>query len=95
MFRITKVFEDDSTEIFRIEGQVTDEGIANWIGEIELIKKNNSRTLILDFVHVWFISTKAVQALMEILSDRCYVMNCGIEVRNVLYASGMSSRMLG
>ena len=95
MFRITKAFENDGTEIFRIEGQVSDEVVADWIREIELVKKNSSRTVILDFAHVWFISTKAVQALMDVLSDQCLVMNCGMELRNVLYVSGMSSRMLG
>ena len=95
MFRITKTFENEATEIFQIEGQVSDETAGEWSREIELLKKDNARTVILDFAHVWFISNKGVEALRGILSDSCYVMNCGMEVRNVLYMSGMSSRMLG
>lgn len=95
MFRITKAFENESTEIFRIEGQVSDEITGDWVREIEMLKNDNSRTVILDFAHVWFMSTNAVQALIGLLTDTCYVMNCGMEIRNVLYVSGLSSRMLG
>lgn len=95
MFRITKAFANETTEIFRIEGQVPDEIVGDWIAEIERLKKNDSRTVILDFAQVWFISAGAVQALMDVLTDRFYLMNCGMEIRNVLYVSGMSSRMLG
>jgi anti-anti-sigma regulatory factor len=95
MFRITKAYENDATEIFRIEGQVSDENMAEWIQEIEVIKQSNGRAIILDLAHVWFISAKAVQALMGILSEHCYVNNCGMEVRNVFHVSGMSERMLG
>jgi anti-anti-sigma regulatory factor len=95
MFRITKAFANETTEIFRIEGQVSDDYIGDWITEIDLLKKDHSRTVILDFAQVWFISTKAVQALMGALTDQCYVMNCGMEIRNILYVSGLSSRMLG
>jgi len=95
MFRITKAFENEATEIFRIEGQVSDENLSEWIREIERIKSRNHRAVILDFAQVWFMSPRAVQAVMANLSDRTYVMNCGMELRNVLHVSGMSQRMLG
>lgn len=94
MFRITKAFDNESTEIFRIEGQVSDESLQEWIQEIALLRPANGRTVILDFAQVWFISTKAVVALIDNLSDHCYVMNCGMELRNVLHVSGFSERML-
>jgi len=95
MFRITKTYENASTQIFRIEGQVSDDNLEEWIREIEVLKSSSSSAVILDFAQVWFMSTKAVQALMGVLSEDCFVMNCGMELRNVLHVSGMSDRMLG
>jgi anti-anti-sigma regulatory factor len=94
MFRITKAYENDSTEIFRIEGQVTDDALQEWIHAIALLQPTDSKAVILDFAQVWFMSTKAVEALIRVLDDRSYVMNCGMELRNVLHVSGLSEKML-
>ncbi|MCI0414659.1 hypothetical protein L0222_17925 [bacterium] len=94
MFRISKTFENDATQIFRIEGKITEEHVAEWRNEMSLIQSHNGRHVILDFAQVWFICFKAVEALAQLMNDRIFILNCGMEVRNVLYASGLSARML-
>ncbi len=94
MFRITKTFENEATVIFRIEGKITDENLSEWDQEIKSIRFLNGHHVILDFAQVWHISSKAVDVLMKLLTDRVYILNCGMEVRNVLHASGLSARML-
>ena len=94
MFRISKAYENEATQIFRIEGKITDENLAVWRQEILSLQPHNGRHVILDFAQVWFISIKGVEVLMKLLTDRVYVLNCGMEVRNVLHASGLSGRML-
>jgi anti-anti-sigma factor len=94
MFRITKAFENEATEIFRIEGKITDENLSEWSREINSIRSENGRHVILDLGQVWFISSRAVEALIERLSDEMYILNCGMEMRNILHASGLSAKML-
>ena len=94
MFRISKAFENDSVEILRIEGKITEENLAEWNRQISLLNTNEGRQIILDFAQVWFISFKAVEVLIHFLNDHIFILNCGMEVRNVLHASGLSARML-
>lgn len=94
MFRITKVFENGSTSLYKIEGKVTDEILPAWIDEIERLSKLSDRDLILDFFGVWFISSKAVEFLLQSVSNGCYLLNCPMEVRNVFYSAGLSQQML-
>ena len=94
MFRISKAFQNQLTEIIRIEGKITDENLSDWNQEIQTITPSNGREVILDFAQVWFISPRAVETLLKLLSERVYILNCGMEVRNLLHASGLSSRML-
>jgi anti-anti-sigma regulatory factor len=94
MFRITKAFQNESTDIFRIEGKITDENLSEWNQQISSIQPEIGRHVILDFAQVWYISAGAVAVLMNLLSDHVYILNCGIEVRNVLHSSGLSARML-
>lgn len=94
MFRINRAFENQMTEIIRIEGKITDESLSDWNQAIAMIQSQDGREIILDFSQVWFISPKAVEALLSVLSDRTYILNCGMEVRNLLHASGLSGRML-
>lgn len=94
MFRINKAFENDSTEIFRIEGQITDETLSEWTREISMITAQNKRQIILDFAQVWFIASKGVEVLMNVLSERVFILNCSMEIRNVFHVSGLSERIL-
>jgi len=94
MLRITKVFENDATLIYKIEGKISDDNLAVWAQEMDALKKVMGRQTILDFCQVWFICTKGVEILVKGMSDNLYLLNCPMGVRNVLHAAGLSARML-
>ena len=95
MYRITKALENKSTLFYRIEGKVTDEALNEWTKEVIAMNQEKERQIILDFCGVWFMSGKAVEILINHLNNHVFILNCGMELRNVMYASGLSSRMLG
>jgi hypothetical protein len=94
MFRITKTFENSATRLYRIEGKVTDEGLSDWNRELNRIIFPRDRQVILDFCGVWFFCVKAVEILLNQITEDVFVVNCGMELRNVFHASGLSARML-
>jgi anti-anti-sigma regulatory factor len=94
MLRITKAFENDSTSIYKIEGKITQENLEVWAEELRVMQKLTGRQIILDFSQVWSICTKGVKVLVQSMPNELYVMNCPIEVRNVLHAAGLSARVL-
>jgi anti-anti-sigma factor len=94
MLRITKAFENDTTVIYKIEGKVTDETLDMWTKEIQDLKKVTQRQIILDLCQVWFIHAKAIKVLVESMSADIYLLNCSMEVRNLLHAAGLSKRVL-
>ena len=94
MFRITKAFENRSTFIFRIEGKVTDTTLPAWIAEINSFKQLEGRQVILDFCDLLSICPAALEALLKNITDDLFILNCGVEIRNLLHASGLAGRML-
>lgn len=94
MFRITKAFENEKTSIFKIEGKVTDESLEVWSREIRSLRNGVDRQTILDFCHVWFISSRAISVLIESVSDNLFLLNCPTEARNVLHSAGLAARMI-
>jgi len=94
MLRITKIFENPSLAIYKIEGKVTDESLEIWADELGALRKQADRMLILDFCQVWSISAKAIEILMVNLSKDMQVMNPSMEARNMLHAAGLSARVL-
>ena len=94
MFRITKIFDDSSLTIYRIEGKIGDESLQIWTDELHALPKPPGHKLILDFCHVWSIDGKAVEILMTSLSNDFQVMNPSMEIRNRLHAAGLSDRVL-
>ncbi len=94
MLRITKTFENDRTSIYKVEGKITEEILAVWTKELRALGHIPGRHIILDFSQVWSICIKGVDVLVKLMSDHLYVMNCPMEVRNVLQAAGLSARML-
>ncbi|HEY4491618.1 MAG TPA: hypothetical protein VI958_06425 [Acidobacteriota bacterium] len=93
MFRITKKFENSATYLYRIEGKVTDDVLNDWQTEMMVLNAAD-RHVILDFSGVWFISQRAIEILLQHVAQHVFVLNCGMEVRNLFHASGLSTRML-
>jgi anti-anti-sigma regulatory factor len=94
MLRITKIFENLSLAIYKIEGKVTDESLQIWTDELGVLRKRADRMLILDFYQVWSISAKAIEILVENLSKDMRVMNPSIETRSMLHTAGQSAKIL-
>jgi hypothetical protein len=94
MFRITKALENNATLLYRIEGRLTDEGLTDWNQEVIAMMETNDRQVILDFCGVWYMSIKAVDVLVNHIKNHVFILNCGMELRNVMHACGLSARML-
>src|SRR5262245_13691162 len=94
MFRITKAFENPITYIFRIEGKITDNGLSDWADEINKFKSVSGRQVILDFSQLFFIAPKAVEMLLNNITENVFILNCSTEIRNRFHSSGLSGRML-
>lgn len=94
MFRITKTFENPITYIFRIEGKITDNGLTDWADEINKFKTVSGRQVILDFSQLFFIAPRAVEVLLNNITENVYILNCSTEIRNRFHSSGLGGRML-
>jgi anti-anti-sigma regulatory factor len=94
MLRITKAFENDSISIYKIEGKISEETLGVWAEEIRALNKMADRQIILDLSQVWFICTKGMEVLVQLMSNNLYLLNCPMEVRNVLHTAGLSARIL-
>lgn len=94
MFRIKQIFENEYTLIVKIEGRVLDESAETWASAIEPLTRCPRQSVILDFSQVWFICPKALNTLRGILYPNIYMMNCPIELRNILHTAGEATHIL-
>ena len=94
MFRITKVFENMSTTIFRIEGKISDENLELWITEINFIHQTGNTQIILDLSRVWFLGEQSLQVLMNRINERLFLLNCSTQLENRLIAAGMCHQLI-
>jgi hypothetical protein len=93
MFRITKIFENNGTAIFRVEGKIADENLNDWTDGIQLIKEPRAK-VVLDLSRVWSFGPQSLQALMNRIDENLFVLNCGTEIGNRLLAAGLSNQVL-
>lgn len=94
MFLIKKIFENDLTTIFKIEGQITNENLVAWANEIRPLTKPSDRQIILETCEVTFMCPKSVEILGEQISDNIYLLNCPTFVKNMLRSAGLSANVL-
>lgn len=94
MFRIKKVFENDLTTILKIEGEILDENLQDWIDEIKRSIKLAQKQIILEICHVTFLSPKAVEVLIKLLTKDIFLLNCPTSVKNMLHSAGLSANVL-
>ncbi|NIR48985.1 hypothetical protein GWO43_11160 [candidate division KSB1 bacterium] len=89
-----KIFENDLTTIIKIEGQIPDDELNNWSAEISSLIKQSKQQVILEMCDVIFISAKAVQVMMNELTDKMFLLNCPTFVKNMLQSAGWSDHVL-
>lgn len=95
MFRITRAFENNSTEIYRIEGRIPEQLLESWEDEMKKLGTSGPRQVILDFSQTWHVCPRAIDALAQGAGRECLFLNCSIELRNMLLTAGCGSRVLG
>lgn len=94
MFRIRKIFENDLTAILKIEGEISNGNLQDWINEIKSFITICNQQIILDICDVTFMSPQAVDMLIELISENIYLLNTPKIVRNILHSAGLSMHVL-
>lgn len=95
MFRIEKIFQNEQTVIFSVQGYITDHFLDVWTEQLATMKSDPKPQVILNFHGVSFISPLALAALKEIETTNMFIMNCSPVIRNMIQSSGISSMLLG
>ena len=95
MFRIEKIFENDTTRIFKFEGEIAADTADDFGAELgAIISSSGTMAIIFDFCCLRHISQKAIKILMSYLSGSVYIMNCPTFVKNILMASRDTENIL-
>jgi anti-anti-sigma regulatory factor len=94
MFRIKKIFENDLTYILKIEGEITEENLSVWTDEIRNLINSSNHQVILEICEVTYMSPKAVENLIEQLTDDIYLLNCPTFMKNMLHTAGYAKNVL-
>ncbi|MFQ5769477.1 MAG: STAS domain-containing protein [bacterium] len=94
MFRIRKIFENDLTAILKIEGEISNGNLQDWINETKSFITICNQQIILDICDVTFMSPQAVDMLIELISENIYLLNTPKIVRNILHSAGLSMHVL-
>ena len=85
MLRITKVGENDSHVILRVEGQI----VSHWVAELERETKRllqSERRVILDFCEVNYVDTQGAKMLKRIAMDKVEIINCSAMIKDLFGA---------
>jgi anti-anti-sigma regulatory factor len=94
MFRIDKVFENYQTELIKVEGEIKDSDAKDWAESLQSIINGSPKQIILDFCDAIFISSKAVEILIQRLGTNIFLLNCPVAVKNLVHAAGWSESVL-
>ncbi len=94
MFRIKKVFENDLTIIWKIEGEISNDKLQFWIDEMNRLIRNVQKQIIIDMCDVACISLAPAQRLVDIIAENVSLLNCPTVVKNMLQSAGLSSHVL-
>lgn len=94
MFRINKIYENELTIIYKIEGEITDKSLRVWAEEVSRIINVYDHNIILEICEVTFISPEAVEFLIHQMKENVYLLNSPTFVRNMLHSAGFSTNVL-
>ncbi len=70
MLRITKTFEDDQTIILRLDGRVDSATVIELREQCDAYKREDAKTLLLDFSGITFISQGGLKLLEKLKRSR-------------------------
>lgn len=94
MFRIRKIFTNKETVIFKVEGELNNEGADAWTEALVDVRKVSGKQIILDLSSVLFKDSSTVRSLQDLLRTDMYLMNCTGMTRNILQASNCGKYLL-
>jgi len=95
MFRIQKIFENDLTIIWKIEGKIfSNEKSQFWIDEINRLVAHVRKQIIFDMCAVTFMGSTAAQMFVGLNTKNVYLLNCPTFVKNMLQSAGSSLHVL-
>ena len=94
MFRIHKTFENATLLLLKIEGEVTDRHLSDWSEALEVIASKSKKQIILDFCNVSYISRNAVGSLLGQISEKIFLLNCKMPLKNMLHSVGLGENVL-
>ncbi|MFQ5865452.1 MAG: hypothetical protein ACE5IW_09515 [bacterium] len=94
MFRINKIFENECVYIYKIEGDISQENLSDWTKEVTKLSRLCQRQIILELCEVSYMCTKSVEILSEQLTEKTYLLNCPIFIKNMLKTAGRSANVL-
>lgn len=94
MFRIDKVFENDQTELIKVEGEIKDGDAKDWAESLQSIMNDSPRQIVLDFCDATFVSSKAVEILIHQMTPNIFLLNCSTAFKNLVRTAGRSECVL-
>jgi|RhiMethySRZTD1v2_1073278.scaffolds.fasta_scaffold1618261_2 hypothetical protein len=94
MYRIHRVFDNSSTVLIKIAGDVLDCDLVDWTGFLNLLGSWGNRDIILDFCEVAHISPLALTVFVDRLSQNVRLINCSQTIKNALCSFGLADRLL-
>ncbi|RMD99312.1 MAG: hypothetical protein D6814_05815 [Calditrichaeota bacterium] len=95
MLRIQELYQNELTQIIKIEGDIRPESTETWRNELDaIVLKSQQRTIILDLCGVAYIAQAAIDLLIEHLEHNIYLMNCPTFLKNILHSARLTQNIL-
>lgn len=94
MFQIRKAFENATIVLLSIEGEITDRYLDDWSEALATINVKAKKQIILDFCEVSYISRNAVGTLLGQITEKMFLLNCRMPLKNMLHSVGLTEKVL-
>lgn len=94
MFRIEKIFENELTELVKVEGKINDNEVSDWAESLQATLGGSLKQIILNFSELTSLCPRAVETLIQCMKPNLFLLNCPTVVRNRVYAAGWRENIL-
>jgi len=94
MFLIKKVYENDLTALFKVEGEITDHALDYWSEALASLPQQTNKHVLLDCCDIAFVSLKIAERLIQQMTNKIFLLNCPTAIQNLVRAAGFSKQVL-
>lgn len=94
MFLIKRVYENELTALFKVEGEITDLTLEDWAEALAALLAQTQKHVILDCCDVTFVSLKVAEKLIAQMTSKIFLLNCPTRVQNLVHAAGFAKQVL-